>query len=152
MNNQNDSYVQTLQFGKPISNTGSFSWTVDINFTENQYTQELYLIITTDPYIRERKGEEIKVFAQSNVFVAVKTLPVSDLEINYAAFCRTNQLEMEHISPESLSKYKFNCFNCDLKVCCHLRNRLPYESMADIVHCPDNMWSLVPFYQILYLL
>eukprot|EP01054_Gregarina_sp_Poly1_P006100 Gregarina_sp_Poly_1__6099@NODE_321_length_9533_cov_64_896260_g176_i1_p1_GENE_NODE_321_length_9533_cov_64_896260_g176_i1NODE_321_length_9533_cov_64_896260_g176_i1_p1_ORF_typecomplete_len1828_score237_78EFhand_8/PF13833_6/1_8e05EFhand_1/PF00036_32/1_6e05EFhand_5/PF13202_6/8_2e05EFhand_7/PF13499_6/0_00041EFhand_6/PF13405_6/0_0049BLOC1S3/PF15753_5/1_1BLOC1S3/PF15753_5/9_5e02_NODE_321_length_9533_cov_64_896260_g176_i124857968 len=143
---ETNQYISTLQSGRPVPNTGSFCWAVDVPFPdvwskagaslEEQRARTCYFTISADPY---EPATTLKVLAQSNAFFVLKVLSLSHFELAYAAFCRTHNLEMEHVSEASLEALGVDVFTMPLKVCPDLREPLSFESYkTTMVHCPGQ--------------
>eukprot|EP00918_Siedleckia_nematoides_P036752 GHVU01079729.1.p1 GENE.GHVU01079729.1~~GHVU01079729.1.p1 ORF type:complete len:116 (+),score=20.30 GHVU01079729.1:357-704(+) len=45
-----DTYVIAIQFGHPIPNTGSFTWTADAPFEENEVSRAVYFVMTATAF------------------------------------------------------------------------------------------------------
>lgn len=134
--NQSDELVGSLQFGHAVPNTGNFQWIADAVFQERKNPSlEVYIMMTVQPWesipaSSRRLALTHPQFcvAQSNTFFLVKALPLCELEMAYAGFCRSHLQEMERISPSSLERdWDYNVVQCSLRICKNLRHRLPFE-------------------------
>eukprot|EP00918_Siedleckia_nematoides_P036757 GHVU01079735.1.p2 GENE.GHVU01079735.1~~GHVU01079735.1.p2 ORF type:complete len:120 (+),score=11.87 GHVU01079735.1:214-573(+) len=45
-----DTYVIAIQFGHPIPNTGSFTWTADVPFAENEVSRAVNFVMTATAF------------------------------------------------------------------------------------------------------
>eukprot|EP01053_Blabericola_migrator_P010319 Blabericola_migrator_1__10318@NODE_57_length_15939_cov_84_297253_g52_i0_p1_GENE_NODE_57_length_15939_cov_84_297253_g52_i0NODE_57_length_15939_cov_84_297253_g52_i0_p1_ORF_typecomplete_len2596_score525_29EFhand_7/PF13499_6/0_0046EFhand_7/PF13499_6/0_029EFhand_8/PF13833_6/0_12EFhand_8/PF13833_6/8_4e03EFhand_8/PF13833_6/9_1e03EFhand_8/PF13833_6/0_0031EFhand_1/PF00036_32/0_011EFhand_1/PF00036_32/0_25EFhand_6/PF13405_6/0_0034EFhand_6/PF13405_6/16SPARC_Ca_bdg/PF10591_9/0_49SPARC_Ca_bdg/PF10591_9/1_8EFh len=142
---ETNTYIATLQGGRPVPNTGSFCWAVDVPFPAVsrvdgvlQETQALtcYFTMSVAPYSVDRI---VDILAQSNGFFVLRVLTLSHFELAYAAFCRTHNLEMEHVSEAALEQLGVDVHTMSLKVCPDLREPLSFEPVkTSMIHCPGQ--------------
>eukprot|EP01054_Gregarina_sp_Poly1_P002448 Gregarina_sp_Poly_1__2447@NODE_165_length_12211_cov_32_860425_g147_i0_p1_GENE_NODE_165_length_12211_cov_32_860425_g147_i0NODE_165_length_12211_cov_32_860425_g147_i0_p1_ORF_typecomplete_len2244_score275_43EFhand_8/PF13833_6/40EFhand_8/PF13833_6/8_2e03EFhand_8/PF13833_6/0_0052EFhand_7/PF13499_6/1_2e02EFhand_7/PF13499_6/0_54EFhand_1/PF00036_32/16EFhand_1/PF00036_32/0_51EFhand_10/PF14788_6/4_6e02EFhand_10/PF14788_6/1_6e03EFhand_10/PF14788_6/0_41SPARC_Ca_bdg/PF10591_9/7_2e02SPARC_Ca_bdg/PF10591_9/1_3 len=127
--------VTSLAQGKGIPNTGSYFWAVDIALGSRESHAVVYLIMTLEPY---EEGRKPRVIAVSHTFFVVKTLLLTELEYAYACFCRSYDLEMEHITERLLVQNGFTVSNEAIRICPDLRRPLPFEKEVPCVHTPGQ--------------
>lgn len=147
---ETDNYILSLQAGRPIPNTGSFSWGVFVPFeSEHRLScdgsrelnvpkrqRKCYFTISIEPYID--LNTHLNILAQSNAFFVINMPTLSEFEFAYAAFCRSNNLEMEHVSLEALEALGIDVTEQNIRVCSSLRNALPFEPYQGMIHTPGQ--------------
>ncbi|CAE8726463.1 unnamed protein product, partial [Polarella glacialis] len=69
-----------------------------------------------------------KTGIRSHRFVICRTWTVADFEIQYASFCKMNNMDMERVTDEELSKFNMTVSKEALKVVQNLRAPLPFET------------------------
>ncbi|KAH0479937.1 MAG: hypothetical protein KVP17_003663 [Porospora cf. gigantea B] len=148
MDNATDELLDPVQFGHPVPNTGSFNWIADVSFSELQSSLEVYIVLTILPWEELPSATSRQLLryhpefitCQTNTFFIVKVLPLCELEMAYAGFCRSHTLEMERISPENLgSDWDYHTAEYSLRICKNLRHRLPFEDASVVYfHTPGQ--------------
>ncbi|KAH0479448.1 MAG: uncharacterized protein KVP18_003286 [Porospora cf. gigantea A] len=148
MDNATDELLDPVQFGHPVPNTGCFNWIADASFAELQSSLEVYIVLTILPWAELPSASSRKLLrchpefitCQTNTFFIVKVLPLCELEMAYAGFCRSHTLEMERICPDNLgSDWDYHTAECSLRICKNLRHRLPFEDASVVYfHTPGQ--------------
>ncbi|KAF8822497.1 EF hand domain-containing protein [Cardiosporidium cionae] len=137
---ETNKWISSLHWGRPIPNTGSYAWHVDTSFKPDEHCQVVYLALYIDKVdLRLCKNLDYQEsICQSNAFIIIKPLALSELEFAYAAFCRSFGLEMEHVSEGKLSQLGYSVQESSVKICPDLRTTLCVEPMAEAIHCPGQ--------------
>eukprot|EP00915_Cephaloidophora_sp_WS-2016_P010336 GHVH01015027.1.p1 GENE.GHVH01015027.1~~GHVH01015027.1.p1 ORF type:complete len:4095 (+),score=625.19 GHVH01015027.1:526-12810(+) len=129
--------ISSINGGKGIPNTGSYSWTVWFDLPELEVSAHAYFVLTKDPFITGVQCPEI--IANSNTFVIVRSFLMSEFEYAYAGFCKYYDLEMERVSKEKLTKSSINVIQSKLKVTSDIRRPLPFEPRCyNYIFCPGQ--------------
>ncbi|EZG60235.1 putative transmembrane protein [Gregarina niphandrodes] len=71
------------------------------------------------------------VVATSNAFAIHKIITLQYLEFAYASFCRTCELEMKSIGPETLHVYGISTETRKVRICRGVRKKLPFELFSE---------------------
>ncbi|KAF8821115.1 EF hand domain-containing protein [Cardiosporidium cionae] len=137
---ETNKWISSLHWGRPIPNTGSYAWHVDTFFKPEEHCQVVYLALYIEK-VELRHCTNLnhhESICQSNAFMIIKPLALSELEFAYAAFCRSFGLEMEHVSEGKLSQLGYSVQESSIKICPDLRSTLCVEPTAEAVHCPGQ--------------
>eukprot|EP01054_Gregarina_sp_Poly1_P003974 Gregarina_sp_Poly_1__3973@NODE_219_length_11255_cov_26_662853_g193_i0_p1_GENE_NODE_219_length_11255_cov_26_662853_g193_i0NODE_219_length_11255_cov_26_662853_g193_i0_p1_ORF_typecomplete_len2337_score354_95EFhand_7/PF13499_6/37EFhand_7/PF13499_6/3_4e03EFhand_7/PF13499_6/0_018EFhand_8/PF13833_6/3_4e03EFhand_8/PF13833_6/1_3e04EFhand_8/PF13833_6/0_009EFhand_1/PF00036_32/4_7e02EFhand_1/PF00036_32/0_087EFhand_6/PF13405_6/4_2e03EFhand_6/PF13405_6/2_8e02EFhand_6/PF13405_6/3SPARC_Ca_bdg/PF10591_9/0_35NESP len=131
-----NTYCISLHDGKPIQNTGTFNWPIFLPMEEKEIVKQIRLVLSDGPYSKENG---VRVLAQSHCCFVVRTLPLSILEFHYAAFCRSANLPMLQVSPETLVTHGVSVSYHAIRVCCGMREKLPFEEEHELIFCPGQV-------------
>eukprot|EP00915_Cephaloidophora_sp_WS-2016_P007366 GHVH01009988.1.p1 GENE.GHVH01009988.1~~GHVH01009988.1.p1 ORF type:complete len:3135 (+),score=485.08 GHVH01009988.1:217-9621(+) len=141
-------YLGAIHHGRPIPNTGSFSWVADAD-VQTRPSNPVFFAITLDPWLY---SSDIKVLARSNGMFLRKYLLLSELELAYSSYCRGYSMEQEPLSEEVLKKFNIMCSTLSVRVCKDLRNPLAFEmTSSDCVRCPGQI-VVSPLSKLVYFL
>ncbi|EEA08137.1 EF hand family protein [Cryptosporidium muris RN66] len=161
-----DKYIVSLHGGKPLPNTGTHAWGIEVPFLSHRSSsRDVYLVLTIcesdvpsnitvlgkkfipriissnnilNSSSKVIKGTQQIIVAISNAFTIIRVTTLSEFELLYATFCRTFGLEMEVITYDDLQRNGFVVSRQSLRVCENIRKPIPTESHDAVIFCPGQ--------------
>ena len=129
-------YIFPVNFGRPISNTQSYSWVVDCDLDKHGERRDIIIVMT------KTAGKDLtNCLCQTNVLMVTRTLLLAEMEYVYASFCRTFNMEMVYLSEELLRDSELTVTEETISIVPNLRPPLPFEideESAEAVYTPGQ--------------